>query len=115
MQSRNNRLENIDPDYNFFDESSLNSCSYFTTDNLTSNIHLDSKFSLLSYNIRSFAANNTLFEPLLGSLNLKFDCIILTETYNSPNNVDFCNLGNYNAVHTFRFDCRGGGVSVFCK
>ena len=49
----------------------------------------------------------------------KFHTIVVTETWNTPNNVNLCNLDNYSAVHTFRKPSPslrggpGGGVSIF--
>ena len=39
---------------------------------------------------------------------------ILTETWNTENLVNMCELDNFKSYHTFRKDKRGGGVSVFC-
>ena len=49
------------------------------------------------------------------SINLRFKCIVLTETYNNSNNSQLCNLPGYKEFHVYRpLDEQSGGVSVFC-
>ena len=83
------------------------------------NISNSKQFSLLNYNISSFHQNGDQFESLLESINMKFQCIVVSETWNTEMNIDRCNLPNYNDFHTLRSGdnvlTRSGGISVFCS
>ena len=73
------------------------------------------RFFLLNYNIRSFSKNGIYFDALLESMHTLPDFIVITETWNSPNNVDNCTFLDYCGVHTYRESSRGGGISIFCQ
>ena len=112
-------MQGIDPDLNliqnFLPESR---CHYFTTNDFCS-LNLDNEnFSILNYNIRSFHKNAPTFECMLNSLNIDFNCLVLSETWNKEENLNLCFLDGYNCFHTFRprdhIYSISGGVSVFC-
>ena len=113
-------LESIDPDVNLLDsvngsDFSNNSCSYFTLpgyQSFSKNTQTFN-FSLFNFNIRSFHANYSHLESVLDVLSVKFDFIVLTETWNSPSTIDLCQINSYSSFHTFRTSSRGGGVSIF--
>ena len=110
----------LDPDANFLDLAlSENSCNYLTVDELNKNDCNLNQFSLINYNVCSFHQNGAQFETLLESINLKFKCIVISESWNTEMNIDQCKLPNYNDFHTIRSGenvcTRSGGVSIFCS
>ena len=114
-----NFLENIDPDINFLNSAlQLRPCRYFTLDEFNSANIVNNDFSLLNYNIRSFNRNKAVFETMLNYLKSTFKCIILTETWNTEQNLDLCFLENYQVFHTYRprdhIYSVSGGISIFC-
>ena len=113
-------MSDLDPDANFLDQAlPENFCNYSTVAELNNNIPNSKQFSLLNYNISSFHQNGDQFESLLESVNIKFQCIVISETWNTEMNIDRCNLPNYNDFHTLRSGdnvcTRSGGISVFCS
>ena len=113
-------MSDLDPDANFLDQAlPENFCKYSTVTELNNNIPNFKQFSLLNYNISSFHQNGDQFESLLESINIKFKCIVISETWNTEMNIDRCNLPNYNDFHTLRSGddvcTRSGGISVFCS
>ena len=110
----------LDPDANFLDLAiPENSCNYLTVDELNNNDYNLNQFSLINYNVCSFLQNGAHFETLLESINLKFKCIVISESWNTEMNIDQCKLPNYNDFHTIRSGenvcTRSGGVSIFCS
>ena len=110
-------FDGIDPDLNLPQVNS--SCKYYTIDQYNANYNNfvdEPNFRLLNFNIRSFHAHKAEFNVFLGSLIKLPQVIILTETWNSENNVDLCELNGYDGVHSFRNISRvGGGVSIFSQ
>ena len=94
-----NNFLHLDP------ESNLNisyNCSSYTINEFNSKFENYSKnYSVYNHNVQSFHAKARL-QSFFNVLNHKFDCIVLTETWNSADNVNLCHLENYSAVHTFR-------------
>ena len=113
-----NNFLHLDP------ESNLNisyNCSSYTINEFNSKFENYSKnYSVYNHNVQSFHAKASRLQSFFNVLNHKFDCIVLTETWNSADNVNLCHLENYSAVHTFRKPVvshrggPGGGVSIFC-
>ena len=106
----------LDPDENL---SVNNNCNYYTIDEYNAK-HSDlvNSYSLYNQNVRSFHSKRSQIESFLDTVHLKFHAIVLTETWNSANNVDLCYLENYSGVHNFRDNAPhrggpGGGVSIF--
>ena len=115
MGTTENGLDVIDPDRNFF--SNIVSdvyCRYYSLTEFFSLKLDDDNFTILNYNIRSFHANNTVFQSMLNSLDHNFKILVVSETWNNDNNIALCNLDNFNGFHTFRQNSRGGGISIFC-
>ena len=114
------QLSDIDPDDQFFNQfipSILdNSCSYYSLENFIS-LQKNTVFNLnlLNYNVRSFFSNGLTFECYMKSMHELPNFIVLTETWISAETVNLCKLGGYSAVHTYRDDIRGGGVSIFSR
>ena len=108
-------FEDLDPDQNLNISSLQNSCNYYSITELN-NLGLNSEnFSMLHYNIRSFHKNGKNFVAMTDSINFRFKCIVLTETYNNPNNSQLCKLLGYKEFHVYRpLGEQSGGVSVFC-
>ena len=67
--------------------------------------------SLVNFNIRSFHRNVTNFLAKLVAVEKIPDILILTETWNTHNNVDNCNIEN---IHTPYDSMRSRGFSLFC-
>ena len=76
-------------------------------------------FSLLNFNLQSFHSKQLRFQCFLEAIEDEFDVLVLTETWNCTDNINFCNIDNYDSIHTYRSSPRplrggiGGGVSVF--
>ena len=76
-------------------------------------------FSLLNINLQSFHAKSTKLESFLAAIHDDFNVLVLTETWNHKDNVNVCNIFDYNGVHTYRTSPLplhggiGGGVSIF--
>ena len=111
------RFQHIDPDVNLFNINNQ-PCNYFSLEdfNKASLSHSIYNSCLLNYNIRSFHAQGRKanFESLLSSLASYPSFIVLTETWNTTDNILLCNLEGYHVEHTFRVSSVGGGVSIFC-
>ena len=111
-------LLHLDPDINL----NINeNCSTFTIDEFNLKFNQSSQnYSLYNHNLQSFHAKSANFVSYLEAIDHKFHSIVITETWNSPTNVNLCHLDNYSAVHTFRQPNQsqrggpGGGVSIFC-
>ena len=105
---------NVDPDIHMF--IGEDTCQYMTVDsyNSISNHTINSNFSLLNQNIRSFHSKSALFETFLSSIVHDFHCIVMTETFNTDINYEQCTLEKFEGFHTYRRNTHpGGGVSVF--
>ena len=120
MNEHLSNFSHIDPDDQVFNglfpgigENSM--CNYYSLEKFNL-ITIDPLFnlSLFNFNIRSFAANGTTFEALLHSFSIRPKFIVLTETWNSPTTYELCHLESFTAIHTYRDNMRGGGVSIFC-
>ena len=108
-------FSSIDPDSNVFSTDQTDRSNYYSIDDY--NLLFENSTSCLrlaNYNIRSYAANGASFESMLQYFEKKPNFLILTETWNSLNNLSLSSFG-YSGYHVFRdFPKRGGGVSVFC-
>ena len=111
-------LASIDPDENILRDyySLLGTCRYYTIEEYARlNLNENYNLSVINYNIRSFNANGTAFQSMLGSNSLIHDIVVLTETWNDSFNLEICKLDGYIGNHTYREVSRGGGVSIFCR
>ena len=90
---------------------------YYTVDSFNnfSKKFNNSKLSVITFNVRSFHKHCDEFIGFLNCINLKFDVIILTETWLSDLNKDIANIDGYNVVHSIRTKKQGGGVSLFIR
>ena len=59
--------------------------------------------------------NGEHFKSFLVSLELSPSFVIISETWNSQNYLNLCNLEIYNGFHTYRSNMQSGGISVFTK
>ena len=111
------RLDAVDPDANLFLNAS--SCNYFTIANYNIEFPVSNQFSLLNQNVQSFNSKKPQLETLIASANHSFHAMVLTETWNSVDNFNLCNIEGYNVVHSYRISPApsrggiGGGVSIF--
>ena len=113
-------LNGLDPDLNLLEEAVPHDmCKHYSIDNIKNMIDGKDKFSVLNYNIRSFHANGSSFMSALDLEDLNFDCIILSETWNTETNFTLCNIPGYDSFHTYRplghVYSTGGGISLFCN
>ena len=117
MNNLTDDLNDFDPDlifFNSFNDTSLS--NYCTLQEYSENSLMNKNaynYLVLNFNIRSFLANCSQFEAFLECLPECPDILILTETWNTAQNLDLCRIEGYGSAHTFRSQCRGGGVSIF--
>ena len=109
-----------DPDFNcrlYTDVTNelLSSCNYYIEDAFQNAAKLfsPSDLSMCHHNIRSLPAHINEFSAYLKTLNHKFCCIGLSETWLKESNKDLYNIEGYSSIHNVRSDNRGGGVSLF--
>ena len=106
-----NRFDlHIDPDDNYYSLIAQESCQYFTLDEFSVIPNNIDNCSILNYNIRSFNANSATFEAMLDSVETDYDCIIITETWNTAENLELCRLDGFSSSHTYRQNLRRRGV-----
>ena len=113
-------LSHLDPDVNFFSEViesiRLDQISqYLNIDQFNSMCMEEKGFNILNMNIRSYFANECKFNSLMSTILQEPEIIVLTETWLTEMNKDYCNLNGYVAFHTIREIGRSGGVSIFVK
>ena len=119
MVNMNDPLLDVDPDENYlnglFDSLSTGRDSeYYSVDRLNNQPDGESsRLMIICFNIRSFNANIEAFLALLSTVHRQPDIIILTETWISDCDAEFCNIEGYDSYHTI--GGRGRGVSVFCR
>ena len=106
-----NPLENLDVN---------DSCKHVTVSEYNSCFpECNNNFSLLNLNLQSYHAKSSKLEGFLAAIHDDFNVLVFTETWNHKDNVNLCNIMNYNDVHTFRTSPIplhggiGGGVSIF--
>ncbi|KAJ8047577.1 RNA-directed DNA polymerase from mobile element jockey [Holothuria leucospilota] len=72
--------------------------------------------SFLHCNCRSLNKNFDSLSLLLGILNVKFDCVAVTETWLKEYSIEgLYQLNHYNFIHTSRTQGKGGGVGLYVK
>ena len=113
--NNSNVLDNIDPDFiHLLPDTSL--CKYYSLAEYANvmNLHAEkNSIKLLNFNIRSFHSNGDAFSSVLETLPILPDFLVISESWNTAENLDLCSVNNYDSHHTFRNSGRGGGVSVF--
>ena len=111
-------LSDIDPDQNLFSDI-VSSCKYYTLgeyDSLLSSERNIKMFRLINFNIRSFYNKIGSFSVFLSNFSISPNAIVLTETWNTKNNLSFCTLEGFTPFHTYRDSTYpGGGISIFCR
>ena len=112
--SENSDSDNDDIIESVFSEL-YNTCQYYSLDDLNLKFQnfTGCKYFLLNQNIRSFNANGHLFDGLLSVLPFKPQFTVLTETWNTPENISLCKIDGMIGYHTVRSASRSGGVSIF--
>ena len=111
----------LDPDVNLFNEILPSNCNYYTIPEFCDLNINQNNFSLLNYNVRSFhnIDNGNSLRAMLHAINIDFSCIVLSETWNNSQNVQLCQLPNYDSFHTYQPDGHvysiSGGISIFCR
>ena len=112
----------IDSDIHYYNTNqitSIYSCKYFSADafcKYSRYKNLNNKgFFVFHHSIRRLPANKTNLNIIICSLQHNFSVIVLTETWLKSENVNFYQIGGYNAYHNIRLGEKGGGVSVCVK
>ena len=76
-------------------------------------IDCSNDLSIAHLNVRSLYPKIDEFAALLDSIDIKFDCICVSETWLDYSSLQLCNVNGYMTYHVVRDDGRrGGGVSV---
>ena len=116
---QNDILGPVDPDANLSIDA--DTCKYYTLDAYNSEFPDENQYSLLNLNIQSFHAKKDRLQALMGAVDQSFHSIVLTETWNTSNNLSLCYLEGYSSVHTYRNQPTplrggpGGGISILAK
>ena len=96
------------------DNRNFNQDSPYITLNETNKFHNPTgHFSIVNVNARSISKH---FIELVALLkNTKADCLVVTETWLSKNNMEFWNFQGYKSYHHPRIHATHGGVSIFIR
>ena len=106
-------LIGIDPNVNYsLYQPTIHSGGYYNLDTFDKINSNEYQLKLLNINIRSFHRNSQGLEALLSSTNHAFNCIVLSESWNSANNYEQCTIQNFIGFHEFRKNNRGGGITA---
>ena len=125
IENRNLNLDepiftDIDPDANLLDHVIPHDmCKHYSLCDLEKMNEIRDDFSIVNYNVRSFHSNGNAFIGAINAFDLRFDCIVLTETWNTDDNCVLCNIPGYTSFHTYRpknhLYSSSGGVSILCN
>ena len=112
-------LNDIDPDFNFYNAMSQNRCCNYYLESSFNNMINKTKekniFSLCHLNIRSMKKNIAQFESFLDLLDHDFTVVGLTETWLNDCDCHLYKLDGYSIVENHR-ECRvGGGVALLIR
>ena len=113
-----NILNSIDPDNNHFSQfsSGQDDNLYYEIDKFQNELKATRHgMTILNFNIRSFNKNIDEFIAVISSCNIKYDIIVLTETWLRPHTQQLASIPGYMSYHCYRDTRDGGGVSVFIK
>ena len=118
-----NLFDDIDIDLNFLGDRTNQQGDhlrhYFDTAEFnrefSSNNAHDKTLKILNMNIRSISANGTDFVAYLGTLDINFDIICLTETWMNERRKIINHFPNYNSFESSRPLRDGGGVLVLVR
>ena len=97
---QNDVLGSVDPDVNLAIDADI--CNYYDIEAYNAKFVDPNQYSLLNQNIQSFHAKKDQFQAFMAAVNNCFHSIVLTETWNTENNLSLCKLEDYDAVHTYR-------------
>ena len=109
-----NRLNDFDPDENIFNEHDYTS-NYYTISEFNTKFEnlSEGNYLLLKENIRNFNTTGEHFNNFRVSLKLSPIFVILSETWDTQNDLDLCILQTYRGFHTYRSNMQSGDISVF--
>ena len=68
---------------------------------------------MIHINARSVIKNMSNITNYLHTIIHKFKIIVITESWLNKDNYHLYNINNYNSVHTYRVNARGGGGSIY--
>ena len=111
--------DDLDPDVNLFEDLLQCNCNYYDEDSfnelVSSGINEFNSFSFLHLNIRSIPRNFHSFENFVQCLKHRFSILGISETWHNPNTCDLFPLEGYQCVHSYRYNRKGGGVTMYIK
>ena len=117
-------MDPIDPDYNHFNNITVNFTSH-SIDTFKRNSNLDSKsLNILHHNSRSIMRKGKMaeYDAFLKAIDNPFGILIFTETWLTDNKKGSCKFKGYTPIHLIRpndqhfdFKERGGGISIFVR
>ena len=118
----NNRLEEIDPDRNHFENDYMN-CEIYSIESFGNTMNLDNKsLNIYHNNVQSIMKPGKfdMYNAFFDSLKIPFDIIIFTETWLTENNKTLCKIDGYVPNHLTRpkgdvidFKDKGRGIHMF--
>jgi hypothetical protein len=111
--------EDIDPDMHAFNHLDIN-CKYLSPvdvkQTLTEKFKNHDILAVLHLNARSLVPKLTQLHLLLTQLDIEFDIIAISETWESESNKSMVHIPGYSKISSYRTDGRsGGGVALFIK
>ena len=117
LPSLNDLLEEDDdnnqPNYGLLNTNLNHDSPYIMIKDLKDFQNLTGHFSIININARSISKHYIELVALLNKS--KVDCLVVTETWLTLNNIEFWNFNGYQSYHHPRLHATHGGVSIFVK
>ena len=88
-------------------------CFYYDSNSNIFDDNNNNTNSIIHFNARSLSKNINNITNYLDCIKLKFDIIVITETWLNEFNSNIHFIKGYNALHTTRLHKRGGGTSIY--
>ena len=113
ISSNNNFFLNIDPDVQLSQHCAHQQCKYYDSKLFNSKFSGTNHISMIHTNIRSSKKNLRDFLCNIENLKIKFNFIVLTETWENSDNTSLNVIEGYTHVHDTRQKRIGGDVSIY--
>ena len=88
-------------------------CFYYDSNSNIFDDNNNNTNSIIHFNARSLFKNINNITNYLDCIKLKFDIIVIAETWLNEFNSNIHFIKGYNALHTTRLHKRGGGTSIY--
>ena len=111
--SNNDILAEIDPDVQIIKSSIMNQCKQYNFAEFNNAFTNQQNISMIHLNIRSSQKNLIDFVCNLDNLIVKFDFIILSETWGTDDKAKLNVIPGYNHIYDTREKRNGGGISMY--